>query len=84
MIISKTEKIELEKIAKKHGITLDETKEVVNSMYGFMRDKITSLNFTEKELTKEEFGKIKTNFNIPCIGKFVAVYYAYKKINKIK
>jgi hypothetical protein len=84
MIVSKTEKIELEKIAAKHNITLDEAKEVIDSMYGFMRDKIVSLNFTEKELTKEEFGELKTNFNIPCIGKFVAVYYAYKKINKIK
>lgn len=84
MIVSKTEKIELEKIAIKHEISLEEAKAVVDSMYGFMREKISEINFTESQLTKEEFGELKTNFNIPCIGKFVAVYYAYKKINKIK
>lgn len=84
MIVSKTEKIELEKIAIKHGISLEEAKAVIDSMYGFMREKISEMNFTESKLTKEEFGELKTNFNIPCIGKFVAVYCAYKKINKIK
>ena len=53
-------------------------------MYGFIREKTTSIDFNEKELTKEEFLDLKTNFNIPCIGKFVAGYYTYKKINKIK
>jgi hypothetical protein len=84
MIVSKTDKIELEKIAAKHNITIEEVKAVIDSMYGFIREKVTDINFTEKELTKEEFSNLKTNFNIPCIGKFVAVYYAYKKINKIK
>lgn len=84
MIVSKTEKIELERIALKQGITLEESKEVIDSMYQFMREKISEINFTEKELTKDEFGELKTNFNIPCIGKFCASYYAYKKINKLK
>ena len=84
MIVNKTEKIELEKIAAKHNISIDEAKEVIDSMYGFMREKISEINFTEKEFSKEEFSNLKTNFNIPCIGKFCAVYYAYKKINKIK
>jgi hypothetical protein len=84
MIVSKTDKIELEKIATKHNIDVEEVKAVIDSIYVFMREKITEINFAEKELTKEEFSNIKTNFNIPCIGKFVAVYYAYKKINKIK
>lgn len=84
MITSKTDKIELERIALKHNIKLEEVKEVIDSMYGFIREKTTSINFNEKELTKEEFLDLKTNFNIPCIGKFVAGYYTYKKINKIK
>jgi hypothetical protein len=84
MIVSKTDKIELEKIANKHNIDIEEVKAVIDSIYGFMREKIAEINFSEKELTKEEFSNLKTNFNIPCIGKFVAVYYAYKKINKIK
>jgi hypothetical protein len=84
MIVNKSEKIELERIAKIHNITLDEAKKVIESMYGFMREKIGELNVTEVMLSKEEFSNLKTNFNIPCIGKFCASYYAYKKINKIK
>ncbi len=84
MTTSKADKIELQRISDKYGVSIIDAENVVESMYGFIRETIVKIDFKEKEITKDEFAELKTNFNIPCIGKFCASYYTYKKINKIK
>lgn len=84
MTTNKAESAEISRIAINHGLTTDEIESVIDSMYSFIRDKVVNLEFKGAELTKEEFGDLKTNFNIPCIGKLCANYYTYKKVNKLK
>ena len=79
---NRAEKLKLKEIANKYNITTDEAIEVVSSMYAFIKEKTGELDFGTT-LTEEEFLKIKSNFNIPCIGKFYANYYIYKRYNKI-
>ena len=82
MTLSKADKIKLKEIADKHEIEFEEAEEIISSMYSFIREKSKELDFGTN-LTEEEFGKLKTNFNIPCIAKLYASYSAYKKINKL-
>lgn len=84
MVINKADKIELQRIAKEKNITYEEAVNIIEGMYEFIREKAQSINYIEKEFSKEEFDNLKTNFNIPCIGKLCAAYNVYKKINKIK
>ena len=37
----------------------------------------------DRDLTTEEFNELKTNFNIPGIGKLYASNYMYRRINKL-
>ncbi len=83
MVLSKAEELELREIAKKYNITVNEAKEIISGMYSFIREKIISLEFKDTEYTRDEFDNVKTNFNIPCIGKLCASYYSYNRINKL-
>lgn len=59
---------------------LDIPKEVVDaaykSFYAFIRETITSLPLKE-DLTEEEFNKLRTNFNLPALGKLHCTYERY-------
>ena len=83
MMLSKAEEIELKEIAKRYNITTEEAKEIISGMYEFIRESIVSLEFKNTAYTREEFSKMKTNFNLPCIGKLCASYYQYSRINKL-
>lgn len=67
--------------------------EVVNNTYKaywrFIRDTIQNLPL--KNITEEEFNNIRTNFNIPSLGKLTCTYdkltkvrERFKYINKLK
>jgi hypothetical protein len=83
MRVNKRDKIKIQEIAEKHGITYNEAKAIISSQFSFIREKLSKLTF-EDGLTKEEFIKKKTNFNIPSIGKLYASYYIYETIQKNK
>ena len=83
MVLSKAEELELKEIAKRYNITVNEAKEIISEMYGFIKEKIVSLEFKDTAYTKEEFDGMKTNFNLPCIGKLCASHYQYSRINKL-
>lgn len=60
------------------------------SFYSFIRESISNLPLKDN-LTEEEFRSLKTNFNIPALGKLHCTYERYlamkeqdKYINKIK
>lgn len=62
---------------------LDIPKEVVlesyRSFWKFIREKIKELPLKE-DLTEEEFNELRTNFNIPSIGKLSCTYERYQYI----
>lgn len=67
-------------IINKLSEELSVPKEVVDaaykSFYTFIRKTITSLPL-KKDLTEEEFSALKTNFNIPALGKLHCTYERY-------
>lgn len=54
---------------------------VYKTFWKAVRDNINSLNLKDKDYTEEEFGSLKTNFNIPSLGK---LYCTYQRYNKFK
>jgi hypothetical protein len=78
------------KISEELDIPEDVVDKAYKSFYTFIREKIKTLPFKE-DLTEEEFSSLKTNFNIPAIGKLHCTYDRYlgmkerfKYFNKIK
>ena len=75
------DRLKVEELSEKYDIPFEHVKLMVESPYVMMKEKIQLINFIP-DLTKEQFGKLKTNFNIPCIGKLYASYFLYTNINK--
>ena len=55
------------------GLPPQVVKEAYESYWAFIRNNIKALPLKE-DLSKEEFGKLRTNFNIPSIGKLSCTY----------
>lgn len=86
MIYSDTVK----KLSKEMNLPEEVIDYAYRSFYKFIRESISSLPLKDN-LTKEEFDKLKTNFNIPSLGKLHCTYDRYlrmkeqsKYINKLK
>ena len=67
------------RVSKELGITPQEVKDTYESYWLFIRESIKSLPL-KNDLSEEEFKKLKTNFNIPSIGKLSCTYDRYKAI----
>lgn len=72
-------------ILKKLSLEMNLEEEVIDTAYKsffeFIRETIAALPLKE-DLTEEEFSKLKTNFNIPALGKLHCTYERY--LNKKK
>lgn len=55
------------------GLPPQVVKEAYESYWTFIRNNIKALPLKE-DLSKEEFDKLRTNFNIPSIGKLSCTY----------
>lgn len=55
------------------GLPPQVVKEAYESSWTFIRNNIKALPLKE-DLSKEEFDKLRTNFNIPSIGKLSCTY----------
>lgn len=51
------------------------------SFFEFIKEKITSLPLKD-ELSEEDFNKLRTNFNLPSLGKLHCTYERYTKMKK--
>lgn len=78
------------KIAKELNLDVEVVKKAYTSFWEFIRNKIQELPLKE-DLTEEQFKKLRTNFNIPSIGKLSCTYDRYlgvkerfKYIKKLK
>lgn len=65
------------KLSEELRLSEEVVDEVFKSFYAFIRETISSLPLKE-ELTEEEFNKLRTNFNIPAIGKLHCTYDRYR------
>ena len=83
MKLSRADEIKAKELSEKYGIDLAIIKKIISSPYGFIQKKTKELNFIDN-LTREEFDKMKKNFNIPGLCKLYASYYLYNEIQKKK
>ena len=82
MIKNKKDKAKIAELAKEYNLSEVEVEAIVLSPFAFIREKTKNLDLA-KDLTQREFESLKTNFNIPCIGKLHASYFLYRRINKL-
>lgn len=72
------------------GLPPQVVKEAYESYWTFIRNNIKALPLKE-DLSKEEFDKLRTNFNVPSLGKlsctydrFIGIKKRLKYLNKLK
>lgn len=83
MKLNRADSIKAKELAEKYNLDVNVIKKIIYSQYDFIQKKTKELEFKD-ELSREEFDKMKTNFNIPGIGKLYASYYLYNEIQKKK
>lgn len=69
----------LDQVANKLNIPVEVVREAYESYWGYIRCTISELPL-KKDLSEDEFNKLRTNFNIPSIGKLACPYDRYKAI----
>lgn len=67
------------KVSNELNIPEEVVREAYVSYWKYIRHEIQELPLKE-DLTEEEFNKLRTNFNIPSIGKLSCTYDRYKAI----
>lgn len=75
------------KVSEELGIPKEVVKHAYESYWMFIRRTISELPLMD-ELTEEQFNGLRTNFNIPSIGKLNCTYNRYvgmkKRFNHLK
>jgi hypothetical protein len=71
----------IRKVAGETGIPEEVVKTVYRSQWDFIRVHIEELPLKE-DLSKEEFDKLRTNFNVPSLGKMSCTFDRYKAVKK--
>lgn len=69
------------KVSQDTGIPENIVDKAYKAYWFSIRDTIKKLPLKE-DLSKEEFNKLKTNFNIPSLGKLCCTYDRYKGVKK--
>lgn len=71
------------KLARELGLSVDTILNTYKAYWAFIREKIRELPL-KKNLTEEEFARLRTNFNLPSMGKLSCTYDDWeKKHNKV-
>lgn len=80
----------IDHVANKLELPREVVKEAYESYWKYIRCTISELPLKD-DLSEEEFNKLRTNFNVPSLGKLSCTYPRYKAIkdrykyiNKIK
>jgi hypothetical protein len=71
----------LEKVSDELKIPIEVVKEVYLSYWKFVKSKIAELPLNE-ELSEDQFKELRTNFNVPSIGKLSCTYDRMLKVKK--
>lgn len=70
-------------ISEELGISEEVVEYAYKSFWDFIKSTITSLPLSE-DLTDEQFDSLRTNFNIPSLGKLACTKDKYLKIRRLK
>lgn len=77
----------IERVSEKTGISKDIVNRTYKAYWKYIRETISSIPL-KNDIDKEEFSKLRTNFNIPSLGKLTCNYDRYlgvrKRFNYIK
>ena len=77
----------VDKVSKDIGLPSDRVDKIYKAFWNYIRSSVQNLPLKE-ELTEEEFSALRTNFNIPSLGKLCLSYKDYlgskAKLNYIK
>lgn len=68
-------------VSKELNIPVEVVNAAYNSYWIFIRQTIQDLSLKE-DITEEEFSKLKTNFNIPSLGKLSCTYDKIESVKK--
>ncbi len=71
----------ISKVSKDNEIPIEIVDKVYKSFWYFIRNSIQELPLKE-ELTEDEFLSLRTNFNVPSLGKLCVSYDRYKAIKE--
>lgn len=63
------------------GIDKSDVKDIYEHYWKFIRETIESLPLKEN-LSEEDFKELRTNFNIPSLGKLSCTYPRYLRVKK--
>ena len=71
----------IKKVATEFQLPEEHVDKVYRSFWQYVRTNIENLPL-DNELTEEEFSQLRTNFNIPSLGKLNCIYDKYKVIKE--
>lgn len=71
----------IKKVAERLSIPEQVIEKVYKAYWLFIRTKITELPLKEN-LTEEDFNKLRTNFNLPSLGKLTCNYDRWERVKK--
>ena len=71
----------IESVANELQLPVDLVRKTYKAYWQFVRDTIQQLPLKD-DISEEEFKKIKTNFNIPSLGKLYCTRDRYLRIKK--
>ena len=69
----------LDQVANKLNIPVEVVRKAYESYWGYIRCTISKLPLKE-DLSEDEFNKLRTNFNVPSLGKLAVTWDRYKAI----
>lgn len=70
-----------EQVSKELNIPIEVVNLAYRSFWAFIKDTIKALPL-KGDLSEEEFNKLRTNFNIPSIGKLYVTSDKYERMKK--
>lgn len=71
----------IKKVADDTGLPESVVDRTYKAYWSFIRNKISELNLKDN-LSEEEFNELRTNFNIPSLGKLCCTYNRYNQVKK--
>lgn len=71
----------VEAVAKELELPVDLVRKTYKAYWQFIRDTIQELPLKD-DINEEEFQKLKTNFNIPALGKLTCTRDRYLNVKK--
>lgn len=71
----------LQNVSEQLNLPLEVVKKAYESQWKFIRESIKALPLKE-DLSEEEFSKLRTNFNVPSLGKLSCTFKRYQGVKK--